>query len=430
MTDVATTIPRGPARADERALAPDLARGVMLLMIVLANTPWYLYGRTAGLSTIHPEGGTVADQVTQLLIMTFIDSRVYPMFAFLFGYGMVQLYTRQVASGLSAKAARRLLQKRNLWLLIFGAVHAALLWFGDVLGAYGLAGLIMVAIFFKRKDQTLLVWFAALAGFLLSGIIVALAAAPFAARAPASAATESFLASVADIAGIESYPASIVARLAFWVFLVLFQGVLTLVVPAVLLGCVLGGPAADPRGARPTPAAAPPGRRRRSVGRMGVRPAARARPPRTAGDPAAAVLGVLGDAVGQRAARRAGLRGPVRPARPSDGNPPDGARPAHSSASPRSGSDLCPATWRSPSYVLRCSRRGVSDWVAGSAARRWRCSRSASGSSPWSWRTRRNGPGSVVRPRCCCAVWSTGRDPHAEHQVGGRGDRERGTEQV
>ena len=33
---------RGPARADERALAPDLARGVMLLMIVLANTPWYL----------------------------------------------------------------------------------------------------------------------------------------------------------------------------------------------------------------------------------------------------------------------------------------------------------------------------------------------------------------------------------------------------
>ena len=235
MTDVATTIPRGPARADERALAPDLARGVMLLMIVLANTPWYLYGRTAGLSTIHPEGGTVADQVTQLLIMTFIDSRVYPMFAFLFGYGMVQLYTRQVASGLPAKAARRLLQKRNLWLLIFGAVHAALLWFGDVLGAYGLAGLIMVAIFFKRKDQTLLVWFAALAGFLLSGIIVALAAAPFAARAPASAATESFLASVADISGIESYPASIVARLAFWVFLVLFQGVLTLVVPAVLL---------------------------------------------------------------------------------------------------------------------------------------------------------------------------------------------------
>ena len=42
----------------------------------------------------------MADQVTQLLIMTFIDSRVYPMFAFLFGYGMVQLYTRQVASGL------------------------------------------------------------------------------------------------------------------------------------------------------------------------------------------------------------------------------------------------------------------------------------------------------------------------------------------
>ncbi len=429
MTDVATTIPRGPARADERALAPDLARGVMLLMIVLANTPWYLYGRTAGLSTIHPEGGTVADQVTQLLIMTFIDSRVYPMFAFLFGYGMVQLYTRQVASGLPAKAARRLLQKRNLWLLIFGAVHAALLWFGDVLGAYGLAGLIMVAIFFKRKDQTLLVWFAALAGFLLSGIIVALAAAPFAARAPASAATESFLASVADISGIESYPASIVARLAFWVFLVLFQGVLTLVVPAVLLAAFW----AARRRILEEPGRHLPLLRRVAViglsigwvfgllhgldhlGLLGV-------PPQlfwvfSVTQSASGLLGGLGyvalfGLLGHRMAIRRTSPGPLTVGVTAVGKRSLSCYLAQSVV------------------VLRCSRRGVSDWVAGSAARRWRCSRSASGSSPWSWRTRRNGPGSVVRPRCCCAVWSTGRHPHAEHQVGGRGDRERGTEQV
>ena len=183
-TEVAPAIPRGPARADERALAPDLARGMMLLMIVLANTPWLTYGRSTGLSTVHPDGGSVADRITQLLIMTFIDSRVYPMFAFLFGYGMVQLFNRQLASGLSVTAARRLLRRRNLWLLVFGFVHAALLWFGDVLGAYGLAGLIMVAIFFKRRDQTLLMWFLILGGLLVSGMIFAIAAAPFAARAP------------------------------------------------------------------------------------------------------------------------------------------------------------------------------------------------------------------------------------------------------
>ena len=63
MTEQAPPAPRGPARADERALAPDLARGLMLLMIVLANTPWYLYGSTPGLTTVHPDEGSVLDRV-------------------------------------------------------------------------------------------------------------------------------------------------------------------------------------------------------------------------------------------------------------------------------------------------------------------------------------------------------------------------------
>ena len=66
--------------------------------------------------------------------------------------------------------------------------------------------------------------------------MVALVAAPFAGpsgrRRPRPRASWP---SAADISGIENYPDSIVARLAFWPFLVLFQGVLTLVVPAVLL---------------------------------------------------------------------------------------------------------------------------------------------------------------------------------------------------
>ena len=158
MVSQTTVRVRGPARSEERALAPDLARGFMLLMIVLANTPWYLYGQTAGLSAVHPDEGSVLDRAAQLFIMTFIDFRVYPMFAFLFGYGMVQLFRRQVEAGTPIKVARRLLRRRNLWLLAFGFVHAALLWEGDVLGAYGLAGLIMVALFFKRRDETLLIW--------------------------------------------------------------------------------------------------------------------------------------------------------------------------------------------------------------------------------------------------------------------------------
>ena len=235
-TEVAPTVPRGPARADERALAPDLARGLMLLMIVLANTPWYLYGSEPGLSGIHPVDGSTADRVAQVLIMTFIDSRVYPMFAFLFGYGMVQLFSRQVDAGVPVSAARRLLRRRNVWLLVFGAVHAALLWFGDVLGAYGLAGLVMVAIFFKRRSRTLITWVLVLAGLLTLGMCFAIVGSVFAARAPAPTTEPmNFLASVISINGIESYPRSVVPRLTAWPFLVLFQGVVSLVVPIVLL---------------------------------------------------------------------------------------------------------------------------------------------------------------------------------------------------
>jgi uncharacterized membrane protein YeiB len=234
-TEQAPPAPRGPAGADERALAPDLARGVMLLMIVLANTPWYLYGQPTGSSTVHPEAGSALDRVVQILIITFVDSRVYPMFAFLFGYGMVQLFSRQIAAGTPVRTARRLLHKRNLWLLVFGFVHAALLWYGDVLGAYGLAGLVLVALFLKRKDQTLLIWAVALAGSLVTVAVLALMGAPFAAQALADKSFPSFLASSTALSGIEVYPESIAGRLAFWPLVVLGQGLLGLVVPVMIL---------------------------------------------------------------------------------------------------------------------------------------------------------------------------------------------------
>jgi uncharacterized membrane protein YeiB len=226
---------RGPVRTDQRALAPDLARGFMLLMIVLANTPWYLYGQTGGLAAIHPVDGSGLDRFVQLLIMTLIDFRVYPMFAFLFGYGMVQMFSRQVESGIPVKQARRLLRRRNWWLLAFGFVHAALLWNGDVLGAYGLAGLVVVGLFFKRRSRTLIIWGCVLTGLLTLSMLSAIVGSVFAARGPANEPVASFLANAADIAGMENYLESIVARLSFWPFLVIIQGLGTLVIPTMLL---------------------------------------------------------------------------------------------------------------------------------------------------------------------------------------------------
>ncbi|MBN4925454.1 DUF418 domain-containing protein [Hoyosella rhizosphaerae] len=228
---------RGPVSAQERALAPDLARGFMLLLIAIANTPWYLWGQGGERTSAHPGGGSTLDQITQGLIVTTVDLRVYPMFAFLFGYGVVMLYQRQVASGTSEKAAFRLLQRRNLWLVVFGFVHALLLWFGDILGAYGLVGLILVWLFLRRKNGTLLVWSGI--GVVLLLLLTALTLLSAVALSPEEGTVDTFdLYFIIDAAnGEPNYFASALARIPFWLMLIAIQGFIGLAVPiAILLG--------------------------------------------------------------------------------------------------------------------------------------------------------------------------------------------------
>jgi uncharacterized protein len=234
-----TALTRGPVLAAERSPAPDLARGFMLLLIAIANTPFYLWGREMNPGASHPLDGSAIDKVADFLIITLVDLRTYPMFAFLFGYGMMQLYNRQVSSGTSEAAARRLLQKRNVLLLAFGFVHAALLWMGDVLGAYGLAGLLMVWLFFKAKDVTLIVWtwvFGALMGIVT---VLAVIGAYFTAQIPADSSEGQAIAAdfapETDLMATTSYLDSIVERLEYWVAGTVVQGVFMLVVPMMLL---------------------------------------------------------------------------------------------------------------------------------------------------------------------------------------------------
>jgi len=211
----------------------------MLLLIAIANTPFYLWGREMNPGASHPLDGSAVDKVADFLIITLVDLRTYPMFAFLFGYGMMQLYNRQVSSGTSEAAARRLLQKRNWLLLAFGLVHAALLWMGDVLGAYGLAGLLMVWLFFKAKDVTLIVWTWVFGALLAAVTVLAVIGAYFTAQIPADDAEAQAIAAdfapTTDSMATTSYLGSIVERVEYWASGTVVQGVLMLVVPMMLL---------------------------------------------------------------------------------------------------------------------------------------------------------------------------------------------------
>lgn len=141
---------RGATPAVERKLAPDLARGVMLLLIAMAYAGVY-----AGVAFGTPTAETSpSDSVSRFLTVLFLDNRAFPMFAILYGYGMGWLTARQLNAGTSEREARRLLRRRSLYLLLFGAVHAFLVFPGEILASYGLAGLVLGWLLF-RSDRAI-----------------------------------------------------------------------------------------------------------------------------------------------------------------------------------------------------------------------------------------------------------------------------------
>ncbi|MBC3193006.1 DUF418 domain-containing protein [Pseudonocardia sp. C8] len=229
---------QGPLGLTGRAPAPDLARGFMLLLIALANTPFYLYGRAHAVVGFHPVDGSLADKIVQAVLITGVDLRVYPMFAFLFGYGLAVIYRRQGEAGVPEREAFRLLQRRNLWLLVFGVVHAALLWGGDVLGAYGLCGLLLVWLFVRRADRTLLVWAGiGTAVLLVLAVFSVIGAAAVLASDGAVQAGGALPEFMTGSASAENPLVAAGYRLLLWVFLVVAQGLLGMTVPiAILLG--------------------------------------------------------------------------------------------------------------------------------------------------------------------------------------------------
>lgn len=151
---VATSIPVGPAAGAQRIAAPDLGRGLMLAVIALANSIIYLYDRPYGTRQHIVEDGLV-DRVVAFLTTILVECRGYPLFAALFGYGIVRAYLRRREAGHSDAEARRHLRRRGWWLVAFGAAHALLLFSGDILGLYGLLSLLLLAML-KVRDRTLI----------------------------------------------------------------------------------------------------------------------------------------------------------------------------------------------------------------------------------------------------------------------------------
>ncbi|MFE6613260.1 DUF418 domain-containing protein [Amycolatopsis sp. NPDC057786] len=130
----------------ERVLAPDLARGFALLLVALAHTASIFLGNSPGVDHT-PQG---LERPYFVLLFVFVHACALPLFGMMLGYGMVQFADRQQALGESWPRTRGVLLRRHAWLLVFGAVDGVLFFSGDVLGAYGVIGVVFTLLLLRR----------------------------------------------------------------------------------------------------------------------------------------------------------------------------------------------------------------------------------------------------------------------------------------
>lgn len=128
-----------PVALNERIEAIDLMRGFSLLGILIIN----MLAFHSPFSYIDPytwfdgEG----NQTMFTIIDIFIQASFYPLFAMLFGYGLAMQFMR---SQKKQQPFMPLAVKRLAVLLVFGILHAFLIWYGDILITYAMAGFLLI----------------------------------------------------------------------------------------------------------------------------------------------------------------------------------------------------------------------------------------------------------------------------------------------
>lgn len=208
----------------------------MLLLIAIANSTWYLWGHAGSMASPHPTDGSQLDRAIRVVMAIAVDGRILPLFAFLFGYGMVQFARSRSARGIVPRDIKRMLRRRHVGMLLLGLLHALLLFGGDILGAYAVLGLLLMLLFEARnKTLWIIVWI--LIGLALVGGVSGMAtlASLESSGFDLTGADSGMDFPLADAAsGITPYWVAMLVRLGFWLVVsptLIFTGV----IPAAIL---------------------------------------------------------------------------------------------------------------------------------------------------------------------------------------------------
>ncbi|WP_062105305.1 DUF418 domain-containing protein [Bacillus niameyensis] len=128
----------GPTSSLERIQSLDVLRGFSLLGILLVN----MISFHSPMSYYNPyEWWKYGDLDVYMWIDILVQASFYPIFAMMFGYGMVIMQERSKLKGTSFW---KISVRRLIVLLLFGVIHAFLIWHGDILITYAIMGLLLL----------------------------------------------------------------------------------------------------------------------------------------------------------------------------------------------------------------------------------------------------------------------------------------------
>lgn len=239
--------------------APDVARGFMLILIALANVG--VWAKAISPQTHY----TQLDEIFTVLRVSLINQRAYPLFAMLFGFGLMTMVMRRQANYLSkasatgedrsvdteedsgedsglasfsvdarqireqsiSDAARRdarsLLRRRGWWMLLFGLVHG-LIFPGDIIGTYAIVAVVFAGLIVRQRFQAMIIL----------GIVPVLLGAASAAMTPYKESAEGF-----QLIVLSYWPMDIVRNFGIWTVATISGNLFTPIILSTAIGAYL-----------------------------------------------------------------------------------------------------------------------------------------------------------------------------------------------
>jgi uncharacterized protein len=136
-----------PMVPSERIEAIDVLRGIALLGVLAINVVTEFRVSIFEQFLAHKPPASPVDHSVETILTLAVEMKAFALFSLLFGAGLAIQFERL------AKSERRtsLLVRRLAVLLAFGLVHLCLIWNGDILTEYALAGFIVLPFLFGPR---------------------------------------------------------------------------------------------------------------------------------------------------------------------------------------------------------------------------------------------------------------------------------------